>query len=55
MISGDISLSEKFKILNFMKIVHLRLSNKNIRFYSELIPLNIYLINEFFPQDEISH
>jgi hypothetical protein len=26
----------------------------NIRFYSELIPLNIYLLNEFFPSHEIS-
>jgi hypothetical protein len=51
---GNICLSEKLKIVNFMKIVHLRLSQINIRFYSEIIPLNIYLLNEFFPSHEIS-
>ena len=31
-----------------MKIVNLRITNKNIRFYSEILPKNIYLLNEFF-------
>jgi hypothetical protein len=45
---AEVSLSEKLKIISFLKIVHLRYSYPFIRFYSEILPLNIYLLNEFF-------
>lgn len=43
----DLAFTEKLKIINFFKIIHLRLTKPNVRFYSEVLPLNIYLINEF--------
>ncbi|KRX06578.1 Ankyrin repeat-containing domain [Pseudocohnilembus persalinus] len=47
-----ISLGEKLKLINYLKIIHLRITQKQVRFYSEVLPINIYIINEFFYNQE---
>ena len=46
-INDDGEFCEKMQNIYFLNIVNYRLTNSFLRFYSEILPLNIYVINEF--------
>ena len=45
--SNYISVTEKLENIYFLNIVNYRLTNGFLRFYSEILPLNISIFNDF--------